>query len=297
MKLTSFKLALVSIFMLAISSVALCDDTKTPDQNNIEPEKYTIAIFPFLSSQFITNWWIPYHDYIKQSSQMEIDPVITQNFADALTTLSPNDHSSDFAIIPAHFYHYAVKTYHVKPVAVFAQQSTTQLVVTYKSQIHRLSDLKGKCIAFPDPLGYVTLLAEKSLERLNFYRQRDYQPVYMKSHSDTVMAVIHENCAAGITSDVILKQMNTDAQEALNPIVAFSTANVAVVMVAKATVPPAAVKRMTHAMLTFGKTPDTNKYASTWLYNAWRKVTKNQIDYMDKMGAPFDKTIAGYIHK
>lgn len=274
-------------FCLGVSAAA---DTQTAAAN----PKLSLGIFPFMSSQFLANWWMPIRQHISATSKLDLDPVFPQTFAEDLELLNEGNTKSALVAIPTHFYAYVVERYHVRPVAIFPYRSTIEVVAKNESQIQQLDDLKGKCIAMPDELSFAAITADNTLHARHWYPERDYTVIHLKTHADVLMSVLHKNCDAGVVTDLIVQQMQPELSSTLHVVQILDYEDIAAVLVAKPEVPQATLNTIATAMSSFGKTPGTKEYLKQPLYKELRKPTAQDIQQMTNFSAPFKKIVARY---
>ena len=182
-----FKFLLGGLF---ISQMALVHATCLGDKNSLY--SYKVYIVPQLTATQIYTRWAPVLERIGKETKQCFDVVVPTSIPQFEKDLSEG--KPDFAYMNP--YHAVMKWKNNKYIPLIASSDPIFgiLAVDKDGPLHHVKQLNGSRIAFPAPNAFAaSLLIRSTLDRDGV----QFEPVYVKTHSNVYRSIVRGNVAAG----------------------------------------------------------------------------------------------------
>ena len=172
-----------------------------------------IAILPYLSTRAVLKTYAPMQKYLERHLRR---PVLLVTAPDMQTFVKRTQQGKYAYLITApHFARYAQLEAGYLPFLRVDRTLYGTLVVSQRSEIHSISDLRGKVVATPDKLAIISMLGAELLRQHGLQPGKDVEMRATTSHNSAVLSVQRGEVAAAVTSVTALKQMPTNLRDSV----------------------------------------------------------------------------------
>lgn len=208
------------------------------------PVNYTFAVVPQFSALEIHKDWAPLLARLSKDTGFTLELKIASSIP--LFEASFLKGESDFVYMNPYHAVMAKKAQGYVPLLRNSKPLTGDLLVRKDSPIKTLKDLNGQKIAFPAPNAFGASLYMRAL--LTEEAAIQFEPIYVKTHSNVYRYVIRKEAAAGGTVNAALNDEVPEVRDQLQII--YQTPGVAPhPVMAHPRVPATAQKVLTQAFL------------------------------------------------
>ncbi len=238
-----------------------------------------IAILPYLSTRAVLSTYAPMQHYLERRLQR---PVLLVTAPDMQTFVERTQHGMYTYLVTApHFARYAQQEAGYRPFLRVDRTLHGTLVVSKGSDIHSISDLRGKVVATPDKLAIVSMLGVELLRNHGLQPGKDVEVRATTSHNSAVLSVQRGEVAAAVTSVTALKQMPDNLRDSVKELAI--TAQVPHLMfLAHGRIPMAEVDKIARILQEFAQnTPEGKAFISDTGYVGLRKPTAGELKRLD----------------
>ena len=171
-----------------------------------QPPALEIAIAPFLSTRTLLARYQPLQAYLEQKLQRPVLLVTAPDFRTFAERTQRGEYR--YAITAPHFARLAQKAAGYRPMLMAKAKLVAIAVVDKNSPLRNLAELRGKTVAVPDPLAFVSMLGAQLLRASGLVPGKDVALRPALSHNSAVLSVLRgESAAAFTTAALLMKQM------------------------------------------------------------------------------------------
>lgn len=248
-----------------------------------------IAILPYLSTRAVLSTYAPMQHYLERRLQR---PVLLVTAPDMQTFVERTQHGMYVYLITApHFARYAQQEAGYRLFLRVDRTLHGTLVVSKGSDIHSISDLRGKVVATPDKLAIVSMLGVELLRNHGLQPGKDVEVRVTTSHNSAVLSVQRGEAAAAVTSVTALKQMPDSLRDSVKELAI--TAQVPHLMfLAHGRIPIAEVDKIARILQEFAEnSPEGKAFISDTGYVGLRKPTAEELVPLDPFVQDLKKLI------
>jgi len=175
------------------------------------PAKYSFAVVPQYSAVELHKDWAPLLARLSKDTGLVFELKILPSIPLFETSFLKGE--PDFAYMNPYHMVMAKKAQMYVPILRDAKPLTGVLVVRKDSSFKTLKDLNGQKIAFPAPNAFGASLYMRTL--LSEVARIQFEPIYVKTHSNVYRNVIRKDAAAGGTVNVALNDEIAEVREQL----------------------------------------------------------------------------------
>jgi ABC-type phosphate/phosphonate transport system substrate-binding protein len=153
------------------------------------------------------------------------------------------------------------------------------LIVAKGSAFKRLTDLRGRTIAVPDPMALISAQALDLLRQNGLEPGRDVSLRHFPTHSAAVNRVLDGEVAAAIVSERALQQMTNGPQERVRVLYSWKQGAVpGIVYLAHPAMPAERVERLTAALLAFAnESPEGRVFMEQTGYRGLVRLSPDEL--------------------
>jgi len=149
----------------------------------------------------------------------------------------------DFLILPQHIGIYLLKDHAYTIIAVGGYDMDI-VFITSADELSSIEDIQGKTVGFPDPLAYVSIMAQRLLDK----RQYKYSKVFYGHHDTVTRKVLERELPVGVVVEQSLAPLDHSAKLVLKNIYKISSPSF-VLALSKSDTPKALQQKMTSTLL------------------------------------------------
>lgn len=150
----------------------------------------TFGILPFISAEQLVDRFTPFAQYLHKYLQVQIRLETAPNFL-AFAKRTRQQQRYDILFTAPHLYPQASKAGYRLIAGVNSPGMRAIIVAPKKSDIHTLSDLKGKRLASVQPMSLVSLLIKKHLTEHGLKPGADVTLVVTPTHDASLLSSYH----------------------------------------------------------------------------------------------------------
>lgn len=173
--------------------------------------KYSFAVVPQSGAVELHKNWAPLLARLSKDTGLAFELKIQASIPLFETAFLKGE--PDFAYMNPYHMVMAKKAQSYVPILRDAKPLTGVLVVRKDGSYKTLKDLNGQKIAFPSPNAFGASLYMRAL--LSEVAQIQFEPIYVKTHSNVFRTVIRNDTAAGGTVNVTLNEEVAEVREQL----------------------------------------------------------------------------------
>lgn len=171
------------------------------------------GVFPNLSARVMMETYQPMANYLGNSLGQ---PVNIESAADFVTfNKRTMDGEYDLVLTAPHLAWLAWKEGGYRPILTYLEPARGYLVVRADSQYKKITDLKGKTIAMPDPLAVVNIRMEKILEKAGLRPGLEYSIADTGSHTNAATHVYQGQADAAVVGVLAFLRLQKDIRDSL----------------------------------------------------------------------------------
>lgn len=238
-----------------------------------------IAILPYLSTRAGLSTYEPMRQYLERRLHR---PVLLVTAPDMQTFIMRTQQGMyGYLVTAPHFARYAQLEAGYRPFLRVERNLYGTLVVGKNSDIHSISDLRGKVVATPDKLAIISMLGIQLLRNQGLHPGKDVEVRATTSHNSAVLSVQRGWVAAAVTSATALKQMPDELRNSVRELA--TTAQVPHLMyLARGDIPAAEVNKLAAILQEFVEnSPEGKAFISATGYVGLRKPTAEELKQLD----------------
>lgn len=248
-----------------------------------EAQSLDMGIFPYFSTRALLDLYQPMRAYLARELGQPI------NLFTALSFKAYADQTRvgayDILVTPPHFARLAQRESGYIPLTVYTRELRAVVVVSHRSTIHNLQDLRGKTIAMPNRLALVAIMGQHLLQNVGL-RPEDVSLLEMPTHNTAVLAVQRGEVEAAITERVALTQMPEALRQAVR-IIAQAPAAPHVMILAHPRLGAARIESIKRALLNFPGTREGRQFFNESGFEGLRLVNDSDLRTLD----PYQKEL------
>lgn len=174
------------------------------------------GVFPSLSPRILVETYQPLAMALGESIG---EPVYLETAPDFMSfhqrTLSGD---YDLVLTAPHLAWLAWREGGYQPLLVYATPVKGVLIVRADSPLRRISDLRGKTIAMPDPLAIVGIRMEQILEKAGLRKDRDFKAIVSGSHTNAAVYVKEGQADAAVVGIQAFHQLPEELKRSVRAI-------------------------------------------------------------------------------
>lgn len=170
-----------------------------------EPKPLRIGILPTLSPRVLLKNYEHVRHYLVQELQQPMQLGTAVDFRTFHNQVMNDEY--DVVLTAAHLARLAQREKGWVPLATYQTANRAVLLVTNKTSINSVEDLRGKTIIGLDPLALVVIQGRQWLLEMGLRQKRDYQYIDAPSFNSAVYGIIHQDAALAIVSPSSYKQL------------------------------------------------------------------------------------------
>lgn len=223
-----------------------------PARGGAVPGSWIVGIFPNLSPMALVRLYAPLGSYLSARLHAPVQLYTAKNFHAFLQALAQGRY--EMAVAPPHLAWYAVRQCGYVPLARYTAKIHGVLVVRRDGPLYSIKALRGKRIAFPDPLALMTQANETALAREGLRPGAGYRVVMAQSHNNAAMMVVRGQAAAAGIGLMPLRGLPHGVSDQLRVIYTTPALSTQYFLV-RASVPAAVRERLLADLLQFAGTP------------------------------------------
>lgn len=243
-------------------------------------EQLELAILPYLPGRAVLELYKPLRIYLENRLAMPVTLVTAPDVPTFMKRLHRREYS--FVITSSHGARLAQLESGYVPLLRPNRDTHLLLLVRNNQKISSIADLRGKSVAFPDPLAFVSLLAMDLLKTAGLEPGKDFVPVSQNNHASAMHAVIAGEADAALVSDRAFVAAISSVKQQLKDITVPSMGFPGVVYMAKDSVPSARVEAVVSAITVFvNETPQGKQFMNALGYDTLRPVGREELASMD----------------
>lgn len=216
------------------------------------PPVLRVGLFPNLSPVALVRLYAPLGNYLSGQLQVPVQLYTARNFRAFMQALHAGRY--ELAVAPPHLAWFAVTQCGYVPLARYTAKIRGVLVVRKGSELNSIAALRGKRIAFPDPVALMTQAIENALAKDGLMAGRDYRVVMAQSHNNAAMMVVRCEAAAAGIGGIPLRSLPSEVSSELQVIYTTPALSTQYLLV-KASEPLALRNRIRMGLLEFANTP------------------------------------------
>lgn len=190
----------VYVFVIVLALLACKPDTQN---DSVTPSVLRMGLVPFETGEELLKDMQPLIDVIEKGMGMEVQPTVAADYTGVVEAFK--NRQLDIAFLSPAAYVLAKQEANVRILLKSERDGSAfyygAIIVHNDSDIHSLSDLKGKRFAFGDPIstsGHI--FARKMMLEAGITPERDLEKfIYAGSHDATILAVLNRKVDAGAT--------------------------------------------------------------------------------------------------
>lgn len=215
-----------------------------------EPQALEIAIFPYLSTRTLLTRFQPLQAYLEKKLQRPVLLVTAPDFRSFAERTQRGEYR--YVITAPHFARLAQKEAGYRPMLVVKAKLVAVAVVEKNSPLRNVAELRGKTVAVPDPLAFVSMLGAQMLRANGLIPGKDVILRPALSHNSAVLSVLRGESAAAFASATALEQMPDEIKNGVR-VLAATEGFPNVIYLANPKVPDEEAAQMTATLLEFAE--------------------------------------------
>lgn len=243
-------------------------------------EELELAVLPYLPGRTVLELYKPLRIYLENRLGVTVSLVTAPNVPTFMRRTQRREYP--FVITSSHGARLAQLEAGYIPLLRPNRDTHLLLLTKNKSKINALSDLRGKKIAFPDPLAFVSLLGPNTLRAYGLERGKDFTLVSENNHASAMHAVLTGDADAAIVSDRAFVAAISSVKQQLKEIAVPAAGFPGVVYLANENIPGGRVDAVVAAILAFvNETPQGRQFMNSLGYDTLRPLTRDELNAMD----------------
>ncbi len=178
-----------------------------------QTQKATIGLYPLLSPSLLTHRLQPLADFIRSTGVKSVTIKVDVSYEDFIRNARRGEY--DIVQAPAHIAAYLIEKEIYEPVIKMGPYFSSVLLARADSPLKRITDLKNKIIAIPNPYAFVTIAAITRLQDAGLTENNEYTILRKATHDRTLMAIRRKEADAGVMSSAMLAMVDTTIRKEL----------------------------------------------------------------------------------
>ena len=246
----SFIAFIITVFAMMVTGMSSGVAQAAPTSVTTEPfeSPLQLGLLPYVSTRKLFTYYLP----LKQHLERTLGRSVRMSTAPDFATYSKRarEGSYDLYHTAPHFAAQAEVEFGYRRVSRYVRELDGSIVVARDSAIHEATDLRGHTLFTPDSLAIITFLGEQWLRDNGMQPGIDVKVKHTPSHNNAILAVMHGEADAAVTSAAVFEKMPADIKKHLR--ILGSTQKVPNVMfMAGPNLPEAEYRQLRQAMLSF----------------------------------------------
>lgn len=270
---------LVLLAGLSLTAFAHAEETARPLE---------IGLFPNLSARTVIGMYQPLHDFLEKRLGRPVNLYTAPSFKTFVERSLQKKY--DIMVAAPHFSRLAQTDAGYQPIVTYSLERKSLLVVSKNSAIKDMKELRGKCVAVPDPLAIMSIVSIAMLKENGLESGKDFTVVDAHSHDNAVLMVEQGTCAAAATSAAPLAQMPPDVRDGVKILAASGNVPHQMVM-AHPRYSAAEVARFRNLLLEFQATPEGRRFMESYKFGGVRPVSDAEMKQLDPYVAETKKML------
>lgn len=239
---------------------------------------FNFGVFPNLSARVMVETYQPLANDLGKSIKQSV------NLTSAVDFVTFNqrtmDAEYDLVLTAPHLAWLAWREGGYKPLLTYVEPAKGFLIVRANSAYQKMTDLRGKTIAMPDPLAVVNIRMEKILEQAGLLLGRDLTRVEAGSHTNAATHVNQGQADAAVVGVLAFLRLPKDVRDNLR-VIAETQAMTSHVFLVRPHTSAAREQAIKQAIEQFTQSEAGQNFLQKGGFGGVRSLKKNELNTME----------------
>ena len=247
-----------------------------------------MGLHPNISARTILVMYQPMREYLEKELGQPIELYSAPDFRTYMRRTLNQEY--DIAVTAPHLARLAQKRGGYVPLVYYLDKLHGIFIVANHSPLRKISDLRGKTIAIPDPLTIISIMGLEFLHSHGLDPAKDIKLFLARSHNNAAISVESGESDAAIIGSVPYEQLPIELKSRLR-IIASTASIPSQFIVASPKLPPDKIERIKAALLKFSVTPQGKEFLNMNGFGGLLPANESVLKTLDRYLPEVDRLL------
>lgn len=243
-----------------------------------EEDPLSFGIFPYVSPVQMVKFHNTLREYMADTLERPVSLVSAPNFREFIKRTAQGKY--DIIMTAPHLGRLAEVRDGYRPMVHTMHEVQGVYLVRKDSDIHSLSDLRGKTITLVGRAAIITQMVEKQLADMGMQVGKDVKFNYTRTHNNAMYAPLREESEASVTGILLFRKIGSEEREEVR-VIGKTPRAPGFMLMTHPRVEKQDHQKLKQALISFKNTEQGKKYFQMTGFHYFDPVTKGEMEFLD----------------